>query len=141
MKRRQRFDQKGNCRRGTSAVEFALVAPIMMLFTFGLVEVGRITLVKQNVTHASREGARVAIRPIANTEDVIERVTNELSLLQIENATIETVPESIEDAEPGSEVTVRVRVDIADVTWIPDYFDFAVSEIVAETSMRRESTN
>ncbi len=128
-------------RRGASAIEFALIAPLMMMFTFGLVEVGRLMLVKQTATHATREGARIAVRPTADTDDVIARVQAELALLQIDNAIIEIVPESIEDADPGSEVTVRVRVDIDSVSWVPDYFQFAVPEIVAESSMRRESTN
>ena len=59
-------------RRGASAVEFAMIAPVMIGFTFGLVELGRITLVKQTATHASREGARVAVRPTATTEEVLE---------------------------------------------------------------------
>lgn len=128
-------------RQGASAVEFALIAPLMMLFTFGLVEVGRLSLVKQTATHATREGARVAVRPTAETSEVIERVSAELSLLQIEGATIETEPTSIEAAEPGTEVKVRVRIDIDSISWVPDYFNFATSEIVAESSMRRESTN
>ena len=128
-------------RRGASAVEFAMIAPLMIAFTFGLVELGRIMLVKQTATHATREGARIAVRPTANNNDVIERVNEELELLAIENATIEVEPSSIEDAEPGSQVTVRVRVNIASISWIPNYFAFDTSEIVAESSMRRESTN
>ena len=46
-------------RRRTAAVEFALIAPLMMIFTFGLVEIGRLSLVKQTAMHASREGARI----------------------------------------------------------------------------------
>ena len=128
-------------RLGASAIEFALIAPLMITFTFGLVELGRMMLVKQTATHATREGARIAIRPHADSNDVIERVNEELALLAIENATIEMEPAAIEDAEPGSQVTVRVRVDIASVSWIPGFFNFNDTEIVAESSMRRESTN
>ena len=64
-------------RLGASAVEFALIAPLMITFTFGLVELGRLMLVKQTATHATREGARIAVRPQADTGEVIERVTAE----------------------------------------------------------------
>jgi Flp pilus assembly protein TadG len=128
-------------RRGASAIEFALIAPLMIAFTFGLVELGRIMLVKQTATHASREGARIAIRPTADSDDVLQRVNEELALLAISDATVEVEPSSFEEAEPGSQVTVRVRIDIASVSWIPGFFQFETSQIVAQSSMRRESTN
>ncbi|MFK8114413.1 MAG: TadE/TadG family type IV pilus assembly protein [Rubripirellula sp.] len=129
-------------RRGTSAVEFALIAPLMILFTFGLIEIGRVMLVKQTATHASREAARVAVRPTADYQDVIDRATEELSVLGIQDAsTIELVPSSLQDAAPGTPVTVRVLVDAASVSWVSGYFDFTFSEIIAESSMRRESTD
>lgn len=127
-------------RRGSSAVEFAMIAPLMILFTFGLVEIGRLMLVKQTLTHATREGARVAVRPNADIADVTQRIRDELQILAIENPVIETEPASLESAEPGAAVTVRVSVGINSVSWIPEYFNFAVDEIVAETCMRREYT-
>ena len=127
-------------RRGSSAVEFAVIAPLMILFTFGLVEIGRLMLVKQTVTHATREGARVAVRPTADLGDVMQRVRDELLTLEIEDVVIETEPASLELVEPGGEVTVRVRVGIDTVSWIPGYFNFSVNDIVAETCMRREYT-
>jgi Flp pilus assembly protein TadG len=127
-------------RRGSSAVEFAMIAPLMILFTFGLVEVGRLMLVKQTMTHATREGARVAVRPNADITEVTQRIRDELLTLAIEDPVIETEPASLELAEPGAAVTVRVRVGISSVSWIPGYFNFAVNDIVAETCMRREYT-
>ena len=83
----------------------------------------------------------MAVRPTATRDEVIQRVQDELALLSISSATIETVPESFEDADPGSEVTVRVRIDIGTVSWIPDWFEFDVTDIIAESCMRRESTD
>lgn len=56
---------KGPCRmfneRGASAVEFALVLPLLMMILFGIIEFG-IALYRQAIlTNASREGARVGI--------------------------------------------------------------------------------
>ncbi|MGI9472377.1 MAG: TadE/TadG family type IV pilus assembly protein [Rubripirellula sp.] len=133
--------KKQRQRRGASAIEFALIAPLMIMFTFGLVELGRMMLVKQTATHATREGARVAVRPTADRDEVIQRVEEELALLSITGATIETIPASLEDAEPGSDVTIRVSIDIGAVSWIPDWFEYDVTDIVAESCMRRESTD
>uniref|UniRef100_UPI00356926B3 TadE family protein n=1 Tax=Novipirellula sp. TaxID=2795430 RepID=UPI00356926B3 len=73
--------KKKATRLAASAVEFALVAPLMIAFTFGLVELGRMMLVKQTATHATREGARIAVRPTATTSDVVDRVNDELALM------------------------------------------------------------
>jgi Flp pilus assembly protein TadG len=46
--------------RGAAAVEFALVLPVIILLLFGIIEFGRAWNVKQVLTDAAREGARVA---------------------------------------------------------------------------------
>ena len=48
-------------RRGQSAVELALVLPLLMVVIFGAVEFGTAMYDKQVVTNASREAARAAI--------------------------------------------------------------------------------
>lgn len=46
---------------GVSAVEFALIAPLLFVLTFGIIEFGILLFDKAVVTNASREGARAAI--------------------------------------------------------------------------------
>lgn len=127
-------------RRGTSAIEFAIIAPLMIAFTFGLVEVGRIMLVKQSATHATREGARMAVKPTATTEEVRQRVQQELDLMGVDAASISVNPAVVQEAEPGSKVTVKVDIGIDSVSWVPGFFSFGTSNITAESSMRRETT-
>ncbi|WP_345688785.1 TadE family protein [Novipirellula caenicola] len=141
MIHRMNRPKKKATRMAASAVEFALVAPLMIAFTFGLVELGRMMLVKQTATHASREGARIAVRPAATTSEVVERVNDELALMGIQDATVETVPSSIETATSGGIVTVRIAIDISSITWVPGFLNLDATQIVAESSMRRESTN
>ncbi|MGC6443756.1 MAG: TadE/TadG family type IV pilus assembly protein [Rubripirellula sp.] len=126
---------------GAAVVEFASIAPVMILFTFGLIEIGRVSMVKQTVMHATREGARVAVRPNATTQDVINQINQELTTFDLQGAIIETIPAALEAAEPGANVTVRVRLDMNHVSWVPNYFLFSEGEMLAETVMRRESTN
>ena len=47
-------------RRAASLVEFAFVAPIMLLFLMGVLEYGRFLFTLQLVNNAAREGARYA---------------------------------------------------------------------------------
>lgn len=48
-------------QRGVAAVEFALVAPILLLIVFGIVELGIGLYDKAVITNAAREGARAGI--------------------------------------------------------------------------------
>ncbi len=48
-------------RQGAAAVEFAIVAPVFFLMVFGMIEFGRAIMVKQVMTNAARDGARLAI--------------------------------------------------------------------------------
>jgi Flp pilus assembly protein TadG len=57
---------KTSPQKGASAVEFALVLPLLMVITFGIIEFGTYLYNVQVITNASREGARagiVAINP------------------------------------------------------------------------------
>lgn len=53
-------------RRGTTLVEAALVLSTCMLFCFGIYEYGRFLMLKNLLTNAAREGARLAV---VNTDD------------------------------------------------------------------------
>lgn len=47
--------------RGQGAVEFALLAPVILLLLFGIVDFGRALFIANELTNAAREGARVAV--------------------------------------------------------------------------------
>jgi Flp pilus assembly protein TadG len=50
-------------RRGIATVEFAIVLPLLMLVTFGIIEFGSVMYTRHNMVQAAREAARVlAIR-------------------------------------------------------------------------------
>jgi Flp pilus assembly protein TadG len=51
----------GERRRGATAVEAALVLPMVFLFLFGIFEYGRYVMTLQVMTNAAREGARYAL--------------------------------------------------------------------------------
>lgn len=46
--------------RGATLVEFALILPVFMMLLFGMITVGLALNDKQQMTHATREGARYA---------------------------------------------------------------------------------
>lgn len=135
-------------RRGTAAVEFAVVAPLLVLLVFGMVEYGRLVMVQQVLTNASREGARTAILAGSSSATVQQLVVDHCeaggvrivpSDVQIQSAEGVTLDPAI--AVPGVPVRVVVGVDFRDVSWLPvaaflgDRMDRRLS---AETVMRKE---
>ncbi|MEM7286963.1 MAG: TadE family protein [Actinomycetota bacterium] len=58
------LDYAKTCRRsagdrGVTAVEFAIILPLLLLLVFGIIEFGRAYQARLTVTHAAREGVRV----------------------------------------------------------------------------------
>ena len=68
MNHSMRSRKSSMSRRGVAIVEFAVVAPVVFLVVFGLIEMGRMVMIKQAVVNAAREGCRKAI--LASTRDV-----------------------------------------------------------------------
>src|SRR4029079_7300001 len=66
-------------RRGAAVVEFAVVSPVFFLLIFGMIEYGRLVMVQQVLTNASREGARVGVLDGSTQADVTTAVNNYLT--------------------------------------------------------------
>jgi Flp pilus assembly protein TadG len=64
--------------RGASAVEFAIILPLLVLLVFGIIELSLALYDQAMITNASREGARVGIvyRIPAVTDAEISNVVN-----------------------------------------------------------------
>ena len=125
-------------RCGAAAVEFAIVAPVMILLTMGMMEVGRLVMVKQLLVNASREGARLAALPGASTEQVLEQVQTEMVGASISGANVTVTPSILISAGAGTPVTVSISVNATDVSWIPNPAFALTQQITASTTMRRE---
>jgi Flp pilus assembly protein TadG len=54
--------------RGTAAVEFALVLPVLLLILFGIIDFGRALNAQIELTGAAREGARLAALGYSNAQ-------------------------------------------------------------------------
>lgn len=48
-------------QRGSAALEFAIILPLLITLVFGIIDVGLLLYNKQIITNASREGARAGI--------------------------------------------------------------------------------
>ena len=136
---RRHLRSKQPRRTGAAVVEFAIVAPVMILLTMGMMEVGRLVMVKQLLVNASREGARLAALPGTSTDEVIAQVRMELEGASVDKATISVNPSILASAGAGTPVTVSISVNAADVSWVPNPALILTQQVTASTTMRRES--
>ena len=118
-----------------------MVAPVFFLLVFGMIEFGRMVMVQQVITNASREGARRAVLDGATTQEVTDTVETYLSsgAVPAESVDITVSPNPPTDAAFGEPVTVTVSVPFTDVSWIPTPFFLGDTDMAAQTVMRRES--
>ncbi len=126
-------------RRGAAAVEFAVVAPIFLLLVFGMIEYGRMVMVQQVLTNASREGARCAVLDGSTNLDVVSVVEQYLTSGSIDGANVTVTPTNPEDAAFGDPVTVTVDIQFSQVSWLPSPMYLGGRTLSATTVMRRES--
>ncbi len=135
-RRRRRLSR---VRIGAALVEFAMVAPLMILFTLGMIEIGRMTMVKQILVNISREGSRLATLPNSTNQMVQSNVQTLLSGSGIQGATVSVSPSSIATAPSGSMVSVSITVPAQNVSWLSTPLFMAGKNVQAATSMRKES--
>jgi len=124
-------------RRAAAAVEMAIVTPFLLTMLFGIIEYGWIFTVRQTLTQAAREGARLAIVAGVTDEDIEARVSQYLRPLGITTHHTELTRATV--AEPTE--VVHVTVPYADVTLIGEYFGSTNYDLGATVSMRSESVN
>ncbi|MPV90351.1 pilus assembly protein [Georgenia ruanii] len=92
--------------RGASAVEFALILPILILLTFGMVEFGRAYQVQTTLSAAAREGARSVA--LGKPAEAVGAVKNFDSTITIPDSEITISPSSCPTTGPTTNVQVTV---------------------------------
>ncbi|MCA9188124.1 MAG: pilus assembly protein [Pirellulaceae bacterium] len=127
-------------RLGAAAVEFAIVAPIFILLVFGMIEYGRMVMVQQVITNASREGARVAVVDGSTTTTVEDTVDDFMVSANITGYDVVVTPDPPADAGYGESVSVTVSVPFSQVSWLPSPMYLGGTQMTSTTVMRRESS-
>ena len=127
-------------RRGAAAVEFALIAPVFFLMILGMIEFGRMVMVQQVITNASREGARKAVLDGTSGLEVLTVVNTYLESARISGANVTVIPTEPSSAGYGEAVTVSVAIPFSQVSWLSTPMLISGdTELTASTVMRRET--
>lgn len=126
------------CRRGALSVEFALVAPLLLLLTFAAVEFARLNMLVNSMENAAYEGARRGIIPGANADQVRSEAGAILTAVGAVGSDVTVMPATISQSTP--DVTVTIRVPLNDNAWITPRF---TSNLVLERTCKltRERTS
>lgn len=95
--------------KGTSAVEFALVLPVLLLILFGIIEYGWVLTCQIVLNNAVSQGARAGVKAEDDGEaqDYAKQAVREAFWIHdLEEDVVET---SISDDENPKRIEVRVR--------------------------------
>src|SRR5688500_2780822 len=133
--------RKLGCRRGAAVVEFAVVAPVLILFLLGIIECGRMVMVQQSLTTAVREGARTASMEGNSASDAIDAVTSLLLATGIKGTDVTVTPIDTWNVGHGRPITVSVSVPFTKVSWLPNPFFFQNTTLRSAATMCRETPN
>lgn len=102
-------------RRAAVVVELALVLPLLLFLTLGLLEYGWAIIKIQQINSAAREGARIGARANATDAQVSAAVSAVMTQADIGTYSLSTDPSSIVGVSRGSTISARVEVDYADM--------------------------
>lgn len=125
--------------RGQGMVEFALVAPILFMMVFGIMEAGWLLFHNHQVSNAAREGARYAVvngemsGEVATTEEVHDQILERVSLANGGSLDVELL-QLDGNMEPDSRI--RVAVDYRHQTLVGFFFPSAGIDLSASSTMR-----
>jgi Flp pilus assembly protein TadG len=139
---------------GASAMEFALILPVLLMILFGIIEFSILFYNKAVITNASREGARYGItfitepeelegthptedQIIAKVNDYLKNADDNTMLITFGTENIDTDTDGA-NGVAGTDLTVTVTYDY-DFLILPRFADqLANLKLSAETVMRLE---
>ena len=98
--------------RGSTAIEFALILPILLTLLFGIIDFGRLLYTQEVLNTAAREGARVGIKmrlvPVSDPE-ITTQVTAVIAASQlVDSAAMD--PPVITRIPVGTSINLQVDV-------------------------------
>src|SRR5437773_9736800 len=73
-------------RQGAALVEMAIVMPLLLLITLGLIEYGWVFLRVAQINQAARQGVRAAVRPDATDAQVTSNVSSMMNDAGMKNS-------------------------------------------------------
>ena len=108
LKRRR----KSELRKGTSAVECAFCIPIVLLLTFATLEICSAIFVKETLTIACYEGARIGVKRRATAQAAYDQTESVLQARGIVDYTINVTPSDFGTLDALDVITINVEAPV-----------------------------
>jgi Flp pilus assembly protein TadG len=124
----------------------AVVAPVLVFATIGMLEMARGMMVRETLTDAARKGCRTGILPNSTNAKVTADVTAILSNNNIDAsyATVQILVNGtaadVSTAVRNDKISVKVSVPVSQVAWITPMF-LPARDIESETVVMMSQKN
>jgi Flp pilus assembly protein TadG len=105
-----RIGQRKPSRCGATLVEFAITAPVFMLFLMGAFEFGWLNVMRHTADNAAYEAARHAMVPGATAAEAVAKAKSILNVVGARGAKVSVSPTTITSSTPQVSVTVDIPV-------------------------------
>jgi Flp pilus assembly protein TadG len=131
----------GKSEDGAELIEFVVAFPILMLVIAGILDFGMMMRSYEVVANAAREGARVAVLPDYETDDVRDRINEYLEASGLDPAKLASPPTN--DAVPvvtgagtftGRSVTVNYTYQMAVLSGVQALFGGGIGNVSLKAS-------
>ena len=122
--------------RGSATVELAVITPILLTMLFGIIEYGYVFMVRQTLTNAAREGARIAFLQTTDTPytEVTDRVSEVMAAAGLTGYTV-----TMTHATSGNNwvETVDVSMSRTDISLLGNFLGVRNGTVSGTCSMRK----
>ncbi len=135
----RRLQKNKHLRRGTTIVETAVMAPLLIAAMLGMIEVGYAFMVKQTVTLAAREGARAGALPGGDMSSVQSAADASMAAANLNGYTVTSNITSLGPTDV--EVWVEVSIPLDRASFTGSLLGGGSFNITSRTTMRREGVD
>lgn len=132
-----RKNQKRPLRAGVAAAEFAVCLPVIVLIVLATIEASTMVFLKQSLTVAAYEGARVAISLNATPTQVQQSAQQILTERRVQGGTITMTPSSLVGVNAGEYVEVEISAPATLNSVVPITF-YRGRNLTAKATMMKE---
>ena len=122
--------------RGANLVEFAILAPLLILLLFGIIEFGWLFGQFNDVRHGAREGARFAAVNAGDNAAILDSVCSAMEGLTAGMSSIDV--SWTDGVTVGSQSQITVTANVTSLSGLPLITTFLPSQLTSTVTFRLE---